>query len=241
MGAIVSEIESASFRPSKAPGPNPGTVPLSPRRPRPAQKRMRSRRHHGHVPALLQRHNQFQGPPARKRKNTAAAFEAARTTSATKASRSLPLNSSGGVSRPSPLSATTSKPDSSRNTRNWALTSSVWCSGVRSHSPRLVRGPTAQACDAPDGEDCVQSNRRPHQNADESHAHHRICENRAGSAVIQQHPSDQPAPGAARSIIARQPAGGAQREQRSAGDAPHDERGWRIERYAEQETGDERR
>lgn len=84
-----------------------------------------------------------------------------------------------------------------------------------------VHRPTPQACDAPDRESCVETNRRPHQNADESRACASGCEHRESSAVIQQHRRDQPAPGAARSIIARQPAGAAQREQRSAGDTAH--------------------
>jgi hypothetical protein len=87
----------------------------------------------------------------------------------------------------------------------------------------------------------VESNDRPHQNAHESHARASVCENRDSSAVIQQHRRDQPAPGAARPVIARQPAGAAQREQRSAGDAAHDQRGRRIKRYAEQQPGDKRR
>ena len=75
----------------------------------------------------------------------------------------------------------------------------------------VVRRPTAQAHDTPHGESCVESNSRPHQNADESHARASVCENRASTAVIQQHRRDQPAPGATRSIIACQPAGAAQR------------------------------
>ena len=97
-----------------------------------------------------------------------------------------------------------------------------------------VHRPTPQARDAPDGESCVENNRRPHQNADESHACASVGENRGSSAVIEQHRCDQPAPGAARSIIARQPAGAAQREQRGAGDTAHHQCGRRIERYPEQ-------
>ena len=70
----------------------------------------------------------------------------------------------------------------------------------------------------PDGERCVQSNRRPHKNARESRDGTSVYENCRGGAVIQQHRRDQPAQGEARSVIARQPAGAAQREQRSAGD-----------------------
>lgn len=92
---------------------------------------------------------------------------------------------------------------------NWA-----WVvSGVRSHLP------TPQARDAPDGEYCVESNRWPHENADEPGTCGSVRENRDCRAVIQQHRRDQPAWGAARSVIARQPAGAAQREQRSAGHA----------------------
>ena len=99
---------------------------------------------------------------------------------------------------------------------------------------------STQARDAPDGEDCVESNRRPHQNADESHARGRVRENRASGAVVQQHGRHQPAKAAARSIIAPQPAGDAQREQRSAGDTGHDQGGRRIERYPEQQAGNKR-
>ena len=82
--------------------------------------------------------------------------------------------------------------------------------------------PTPQARDAPDGERCVQSNRRPRKNADEPRAGASVCENRGRDAVVQQHRRDQPAPGAVRPVIARQPAGAAQREQRSAGHTGHD-------------------
>jgi hypothetical protein len=97
-----------------------------------------------------------------------------------------------------------------------------------------VHGPTPQTRDAPDGEYCMESNRRPHQNADEFYPCASVCENRGSSGVIQQHRRDQPAPGAARSIIARQPAGAAQREQSSTGDTAHYQCCRRIERYPEQ-------
>jgi len=107
--------------------------------------------------------------------------------------------------------------------------------------PRRCERPTPQARDAPEGECCVESNRRPHQNADESHTRASVCENRDSGAVIQHHRRDQPAAGAVRSVIARQPAGAAQRDQRSAGDAAHYQRGRRIKGYAEQQPGDKRR
>src|SRR5215204_2312406 len=69
--------------------------------------------------------------------------------------------------------------------------------------------PAPQAPDAPDGERCVQSNRRPRKNADEPRAGTSVCENRDRNAVIQQHRRDQPGYGAARAVIARQPAGAA--------------------------------
>ena len=76
-------------------------------------------------------------------------------------------------------------------------------SGASIQSKPVSITPTPQARDAPDGEHCVESNRRPHQNADESHPRGRVRENRASRAVVQQHRRDQPTPGAARSIIAR--------------------------------------
>jgi len=57
-------------------------------------------------------------------------------------------------------------------------------SRVRSHPPGRVHRPTPQACNAPDGEYCVESNDRPHQNAHESHARASVCENRDSSTVI---------------------------------------------------------
>ena len=87
----------------------------------------------------------------------------------------------------------------------------------------------------------MQRNRRPHKNADESHDGTSVCENRRSGAVIQQHRREQPAPGEARAVIARQPAGDTQREQRRTGDTGDDERGRDGERYAEQERGDQRR
>jgi hypothetical protein len=78
---------------------------------------------------------------------------------------------------------------------------------------RVVPDPTNRSVDvstrAPDGEHCVDSNRRPHQNARESCARGSVYEKCASSEVVQQHRGDQPAPGAARPIIARQPAGAA--------------------------------
>jgi apolipoprotein D and lipocalin family protein len=101
--------------------------------------------------------------------------------------------------------------------------------------------PAPQARNAPDDERCVQSNGRPRKNADEPRDGTGVCENRDRNAVVQQHRREQPAPGAARSIIARQPAGAAQREQRSPGHTGHDERRRGIERCAEQERADKRR
>ena len=46
--------------------------------------------------------------------------------------------------------------------------------------------PAPQALDAPDGERCVQSNRRPRKNADKRSAGTSACENRDRNAVIQQ-------------------------------------------------------
>ena len=66
----------------------------------------------------------------------------------------------------------------------------------------------------------MQANRRPHQNAGEPHASASAGKNRGGDGVIQQHRRDQSAQGAAGPVVARQPAGDAQREQRSAAMRP---------------------
>ena len=70
-------------------------------------------------------------------------------------------------------------------------------SRARSHPPGGVYPPTPHVRDAPHCERCVQSNRRPQESADEPKPGASVCENRAGSAVIQQHHRDQPAHGAA--------------------------------------------
>ena len=100
---------------------------------------------------------------------------------------------------------------------------------------------TPCAHDAPHCERDVQGDRRPHKRADEPKPRASVHQNRAGRAVVEQHHGDQPAPGAAGSIIARQPAADAQREQRSARDPAHDQRGRGIERRSEQQPGDKRR
>ena len=77
-------------------------------------------------------------------------------------------------------------------------------------------------------------------NAGEPHASACAGKHRGGDGVIQQHRRDQPAQGAVGPVVSRQPAGDAQREQRSAGDAPHHQRGQRVQRCAEQQPGDQR-
>jgi hypothetical protein len=111
----------------------------------------------------------------------------------------------------------------------------------RACRPAGVHPPTPQARDAPHGERQVQSNCWPQQNADEPIKGAGACENRDRSGVIEQHRRQQPTYGTARPVIARQPAGAAQRHQRSTGDAAHDQRGSCIERCPEQEPGNQRR
>jgi hypothetical protein len=56
--------------------------------------------------------------------------------------------------------------------------------GVPTHSDTP---PAPQARDVLDGKRCVQSNRRPRNDADEPRDDTSVCENRARNALIQQH------------------------------------------------------
>ena len=59
-------------------------------------------------------------------------------------------------------------------------------------------------------------------------------EHRNRRRVVEQHGCNQSSRGVAPSIVARQPAGDAQRQQRRAGDARRDQSGRRIERRADE-------
>jgi hypothetical protein len=76
-------------------------------------------------------------------------------------------------------------------------------SRARSHPPGGFCAPNSSVGNAPHCEHDVHSNRRPQESADEVKPYASVCEHHAGSAVVQQHHRDQPAHGAAGSLIAR--------------------------------------
>ena len=80
----------------------------------------------------------------------------------------------------------------------------------------------AEGSDAPDRQGEVKKNRRPEADAGQPQAQARVDEHRNRRRVVEQHRGDQSSRGAAPGIVARQPAGEAQRQQGGPGDARQD-------------------
>jgi hypothetical protein len=87
-----------------------------------------------------------------------------------------------------------------------------------------------QARSTPAADRSVENNRRPQHEAVEPQADASESKNSGGDNVINQHRNDHSSAGAALRVIARQPAGDTEREQRGSRDAPKYPRGGCVER-----------
>src|SRR5882762_693670 len=84
----------------------------------------------------------------------------------------------------------------------------------------LILGTASQAGDTPGAHRRVENHRRPQHDAVQPQADAGESEDSGGSNVIYQHRNDQSSRSAALPVIARQPAGDTEREQRGSRDAP---------------------
>jgi hypothetical protein len=84
--------------------------------------------------------------------------------------------------------------------------------------------------EAPDGHRRVKNHGRPQDHADWLQMEAGRTEDNHRAEVIRRHRRDHPFRGAARRVAAREPAGGAQREQRDPGEATECHRRGRIGR-----------
>ena len=84
----------------------------------------------------------------------------------------------------------------------------------------IVLRTAPQARDTPDAHRRVENHRRPQRDAVQLQADAGESEDSGGDNVINQHRNDQSSRSAALRVIARQPAGDTEREQRGSRDPP---------------------